>query len=573
MLTLLKRALLVLLTILSLDLNAQIDYGKQFANGKSLFLGGKYNLAMETFKPLLTYDKNNPYVEYASFYYALAAYHQNYKAVAKDMLNQIKATYPNWDKLSEVNFWLGKIQFENHDYFQGFKTFDLIKDKAFEKDIDAVKTSALSTVSDVETMRMMHEEYPKDALVAKALATLLAKNTADPDNKKLLEELIDKFKLSRAAFLPEAPKTFYKDRYAVSVLLPFMLSSLEPTTGRKRSQIVLDFYEGMKMAVDTLAAQKIDISLRIYDTERSVDKIKKYLETEELKASDLIVGPLYPEENKIVQDFSIENQINVIHPFSNSSETIGMNPYGFLFQPSAETLGRKSADYLSEHLRKKDCMIFYGPTRKDSTLAASFAAEAKEKGITLLSSEKVTSRDAAKIQGILTTATEYDEFKYPKEFTLKKDSLHSVYVATDDPLIYAKIVGAIETRNDSTVIMGSENWLDDNTIEFEKFQTLGVVMSAPNFRDTQNAHYRMFESRYLHKHRRQASNMARMGYEMMMFLGNQLKKNGVYFQDGLSASVVPGYIGQGFDYRNSRDNEIVPFIAFKAGEQKLLEKR
>src|SRR5688572_28430909 len=86
---------------------AQTDYNKQYNNAKALLRDGKYSLAMESFKPLIPYAQNNPYSEYASFYYAFAAYHQGYKAVAKDMLNQIRTLYPNWDKQGEVNFWLG----------------------------------------------------------------------------------------------------------------------------------------------------------------------------------------------------------------------------------------------------------------------------------------------------------------------------------------------------------------------------------------------------------------------------------------------------------------------------------
>jgi hypothetical protein len=60
----------------------------------------------------------------------------------------------------------------------------------------------------------------------------------------------------------------------------------------------------------------------------------------------------------------------------------------------------------------------------------------------------------------------------------------------------------------------------------------------------------------------------------MMFVGHQLKKNGVYFQDGLSeAGIIPGYIGEGFDYRFGRDNQVVPFSTFKRGEYTLIEKR
>jgi hypothetical protein len=75
-------------------------------------------------------------------------------------------------------------------------------------------------------------------------------------------------------------------------------------------------------------------------------------------------------------------------------------------------------------------------------------------------------------------------------------------------------------------------------------------------------------------HGRPAPSAALRGYEFMLFVGNQLKQNGVYFQQALrSGGVLPGYLGQGFDYRYSRDNGLVPFIAFQKGQLTLIEKR
>lgn len=567
-----RTSLVCLLALIAQVASGQIDYNRQFVNAKALFRDGKYNLAMESFKPLIPYDQSNQYAEYAAFYYSLSAYNQGYKAVAKDMLNQIRTLHPNWDKLSEVNFWLAKIHFDNRDYFQGLRMLGSIQDKKFEKDIEALKQQHLVGVTDAETLRMMHEEYPKDALIAKSLAMALSKNMADPEDKKQLEELINQFKLKRTDFIPEAPKTIHKERYSVSLMLPFMVGTLEATPGRKRNQVVLDFYEGMKMAIDTLAKQGVNISLRAYDTERNIEKIKKILETEELRNTDLIVGPFFPEENKVVQDFSQANSINIIHPFSNNTEIIAGNPYGFLFQPSAETLGRKVAAYLKA--RRGKSMVFYGTGKKDSVMAANFIQQAGELGLKILGAEKVNNKDTKKITDILATPTEFDEFKYPIQFTLKRDSLHSVFVASDDPLIYTKVVGAVQTRGDSTLLIGSENWLDDNAIDFEKYQAMGIVLAAPNFMAYRASGYKAFEKKFLRVHGRSASNLARMGYEFMLFTGNQLKKNGVYFQAGLGESgVVPGYLGQGFDYRYSHDNQVVPFITFRKGELIMIEKR
>jgi hypothetical protein len=567
--------ILVFLVSLSVSSSvlAQIDYNRQYFNAKDLFRQKKYNLAMEAFKPVIQYDKENKFVEYASYYYALSAYNQGFKAVAKDMLNQIKSLYPKWSEIEEVNFFLGKIYFENHDYFQGIKIFNAIQDKKFEKDIAATKAVHIGSINDIETLRMLHEEFPKDETIGKTLAYALSKKMTDEENAKLLETLIEKFKLNRTDYFIEAPETFMKQAYSVSVLLPFMVNTLEPTAGKKRNQVVLDFYEGMKLAADTVSKSGIPIKVRAYDTERNVEKLKRILNTEELKGTDLIVGPFFPDENKFVQEFSLANKINVVNPFSNNTEIIGNNPHAFLFQPSSETIAMKAAEYIASRTQRKHAMVFYGPNKKDSVLAANFIKTANERGVKVVASPHIANKDTKKIKEILATPTEYDEFKYPSQFTLKKDSLGCIFVASDDPLIYTEVVGAVETRADSIRIIGSENWLDDSGIDPEKFQTLGVTLAAPNFTDSNKAAYQQFFRKFVKTYGRTPSSIARMGYEFMIFFGRQLQKNGVYFQEALSsAGVVPGVLYEGFNFHNSRNNQLVPFIMFKKGELKLVDK-
>lgn len=553
---------------------AQVDFTKQYFNAKTLFREGKYNLAMETFKPLMSYDKNNQFSEYATFYYALAAYNLGYKALAKTNLNQIKTLHPAWDKMDDVNFWVGKINLEDKDYFQALKVLSTIKDKNLQQTIELIKAKSLADITDAETLKMMREEYPKDQIVATSLAKTLAKNLSNAEDKKLLESLIKEFSLKRTDFIPEAPKTFFKDIYSISVLLPFMVNTLDPTPTLKRNQNVLDLYEGMKLAVDTLAKQGIKISLRAYDTERNVEKIKKVLNTDELKNTDLIVGPFFQEECKPIVDFSLANRINVFNPLHNNSELIGINPYAFLYQPSLEALGRKSGEFLAGYARKKNCMIFYGTSRRDSVLVANFTKAASEKGLKIVSSNRLTRDGSKMVLTTLATPTEYDEYRYPKQFTLKKDSLGCIFVASDDALIYAKVISGIETRGDQIVVLGSENWIEQNTVDLEKFQNLPVVLTAPNFAGLEKPATKAFVRKYVKTHGRAPSGYANIGYELILFVGNQLKKNGVYFQEALAnGGIIPGNLTEGYNYQLGRSNELIPFVKFEEGKMKVIEKK
>ena len=569
-----KLAVFIFLTVMSTGAWSQVDYSKQYQNAKELFRQGKYNLAMETFKPLIAYDEKNQYSPYASFYYGLAAYKQGYNAVAKDMFTQIKSVHTKWDKMEEVNLWLAKIYLDDKDYFQGLKMLNGLQDKKLEETKKAIKAQALAAINDTETLQMMMEEFPKDEVVARYLARLLAQNISDEEDKKNLESLIDRFKLDRAQYIPEAPKTFFKDRYAVALLLPFMLDELDPSPGKKRNQIVLDFYEGIKLAQDSLNAAGTPIEVRAYDTQEGLNSLRQALQSDELKNTDLVIGPLFPNENKIVQEFSINNQVNVVNPFSNNSDITGANPYAYLFQPSSETLGKEAAEYIVAQARKRPCIVFSGPEKKDSVLAANFIEKANELGLKVVASRSFDKENAAGIMNILAKATEYDEFKFPSQFTLKKDSIGSIFVASDDPLIYTKVISSIETRGDSILVLGSENWIDDTAVAFEKYQNLGVTFTAPNFVSVLNPRRERFKSRYLSKYGKVPSNISQLGYEMMLFYGNQLKTNGVYFQDALNkAEFIPGHLFQGFKFQFSKNNQHVPFVKFKNGVLTLADKR
>ena len=63
--------------------------------------------------------------------------------------------------MDEVNFWIGKINLEDKDYFQGLKMLSLVQDKNLQPSIEAMKAKSISEVTDVETLKMMREEYPE----------------------------------------------------------------------------------------------------------------------------------------------------------------------------------------------------------------------------------------------------------------------------------------------------------------------------------------------------------------------------------------------------------------------------
>lgn len=574
---LLLMASFVFILLLSFNPYTQAqDFERQYKIASDFFKEGKYNLAMTAFNPLVTYDKDNHYSEYASFYYALSAYKQNYPSVARDMFIQIKKLYPTWVKMDEVNYWLATLYFEQREYFQGLLVLKSIQSPTYQEDITQLKRHFLMSMDDTETLTMMLEEHPQDAEVGRALARAISKQPYSKQDKIQLESVITKFNLNRDEFAQvDELAPLFKERYKVSLLFPFLARTLEPTTATKRNQYVLDLYHGMKLAKDTLDKQNIHVDLLAYDTEynaQDLEPLKKLLETDELKSSDLIVGPLFVQENSLVQEFSEKYKINMINPVSNRNEFLGENSFAWLYQPSNETLGVKSAEYLNAHVKNKNCIVFYGDTPDDSVMAAGFIRTAGVLGMKVVLVQEYSKESSGAITPTLATETEFDEFKNPIQFKMKRDSVGSIFIASDEPLIYSKVFSAVELRADSTIIMGNENWLLNPSLDYEKLERLHIVMAAPNFASAYNPDFIRFRKKYIQMYGVIPSYYARVGYEFTLFTGHMLGKYGVYFQKGFEQeSFIRGNLVKGYGFQQSNNNQAFSFIKFRNGELAVAE--
>jgi tetratricopeptide (TPR) repeat protein len=543
------------------------DFKRQYQSARLHFDEGRYALAFEGFKPLLVYDKNNPYPVYANFFYALSAYRLGYRALAKETLKQLTQLYPDWPSGDEARLWQAKLAFEDGDVFRALAIVGALRDEVVRSHAHRMVRYELARVEDAETLRMLLEENPDNRLVAEAAVYRSIKNFV-PTDKIYIDSVIHAHALDTAHFKVAIPAAAKKERYVVSLLFPFLAPALQPTPQPKPNQAVLHLYHGIRLAADSLAKRGVAIDLRAYDTERNPEKLKALLQTGELKNSDLLVGPLFPDEVSVVRDFSAAHRINMINPVTHNSDFAAGNPYALLFQPSHETIGRKAAAWVAANVRNRNALVYFGDAVRDSVLAFSFMREALKAGLNIRLARQVRRETAHQIVATLATPTEFDEFKNPVQFTLKRDSIGAIFVASDDPLIYTKVVNSVQTRHDSTVVVGGESWIasESNAISLENFERLGIVLWAPNHTGLHTPAYQSFVRRYMKKHGVFPSANARIGFEFMLAVGDILHRHGAYFQAGLEhEGIFTGPFDRPLAWGEAFDNQQVPFIRVSEG--------
>jgi outer membrane protein assembly factor BamD (BamD/ComL family) len=527
---------------------------KSYRNGKELFNSGKYELAMQNFSTLTRPGSNNPFVEYASFFYALSAYHADQKELAKNMLMQISQKYPDWEDVGEARLWLAKIYFEENEFSQAFEALKLIRNKELQEDAQLMKREYLNKIEDINQLKELHENNPADKDVALALAEKIRAQPLVEKDQQLMQTLVKQFNLDPERYQPQKiGESEFKDIYNIAVLLPFFTEEINKGRGVS-NQFVVDLYEGIHIGYKKLLQEGVSVNIFAYDTRRDSATTAKLLNLDEMKSMDIIIGPLYPVPSRLVSDFSQKNRINMINPISNNSQVIGNNPYSFLFRPSYETQARKAAEFASQEFDNKNSIIIYGTTQRDSILAHTYRSEAEKGGLKFEKMVKVDASDSKKVIDLISGSEETG-------YNIPLNSIGHIYVSSLDEIIIANVLNSLDSRTDRIAIMGHEEWLDYRFLSYEQLERFLVYFIAPNYVDFTQPSAELFRQKFTDEARTLPSTTAYSGYETILFAGRMLNKYGTYFQNDLDkVGNLKGEMFQGIKFQNSNDNHYVPIL-------------
>ncbi|TRX55979.1 ABC transporter substrate-binding protein [Fulvivirga sp. M361] len=563
-----KNTLFVWLLCLSI-LGISQDFQQDYLFAKNFFNEGKYKLAQEAFKPLIPKNENNPFSAYASFYYAVSAYREGFPALAKDMFLQVKQVYSKWSRIDEVNYWLGQIYFEKKAYDLAVDVLRDIKSKTIKADVSALKKHYFSQISDNDLLIELYQTYPAERELAGALATSISKQPLVNQDHDLMKEIIDRFQLTPEDFnVITIEKPVFKKEYKIAMLYPFMVKDLEPDERKKFNQFVLDIYQGVELAVDSLRGKGVSLKLYTYDTRRDEKVTQMILEKDELKGMDLIIGPFSSRLTAMVNQFSFTHRINVINPLRTDSDVIGNNPYAFLYNPSNETIGRRMGDYVIKNMDRKPGIIFYGESKSDSILAHAYKERVEKDSFNIIITKRIKKDATREILDILLvsdkklSAASSEEAK--ERYRIPPDSISHIFVASTNDLISSKVISAVETRGDSVKVMGPADWLELSLIDYDAYRRLNVMLYAPVYKVKDSEMYDAFRQAYVRKHKVAPNKYVEIGYDLMMLVGNALDKYGKYFQIGWNKEeLLEGSLTVGHRFKNSNDNHIVPLLTFE----------
>lgn len=572
-----------LLLLISIQAIAQESaWEVSFKLGRNYFMQEDYQLAVQSLKGATRQDPSNSYAPYAHFYSGVASYRlQNYY-VARFHFNDILEYYPAFKQKNEVYFWLTLSALRTQEFEDYNKYEKRVKGDTLRILIDQAREEVYRKYVADSVLLKWYNQSPTDSVAAKVWLEKEAVKERDLQDYQTMRRLISRFGWDGHPYgiITESPK---KESYKIALLMPFLLNDINKNAIDQGNQFILDFYKGLQVALKELDSAGIRLELFPYDTEASISKTEEILDLPELKSMDMIIGPVYPAPIQLVNQFSLENEINQVHPFTNNPDFI--HPFSFLFKPSTVTEGKKAATLTRFLLPDSATCFTYFSTLKDSLASESY----KETLYSMDSIYHVQVFGALKDKRnrILETFTSvYEEDKRYKpnpndpeapekryyietknnllledRLLIRNDSVQLIFVPTRDAVLASSALSTIQARYDSILIIGRDSWMDFQVITYEQLGKLPVYFMAQDYIDYSRSEYAAFRDSYYIHFYRYPSNWSIFGYELLHFYGKMLASFGTYFQLGMQQlGFIKGKIYSGFDYTNAHDNQHIPVI-------------
>lgn len=125
----------------------------------------------------------------------------------------------------------------------------------------------------------------------------------------------------------------------------------------------IEFYEGIRMALDELASQGISVELNVADvSEHTTEAVERAFESHGMAQSDFIVALLFRDAFDRAAELAKRAGVYIVNPMSTRGEICAENSYMVKIQPSMESQVRAMLDNMKAERPEAHLYILHGGT-------------------------------------------------------------------------------------------------------------------------------------------------------------------------------------------------------------------
>ncbi len=316
---------------------------------------------------------------------------------------------------------------------------------------------------------------------------------------------------------PVSPKNLAMDRpIKVGVMLPFMAGT--DTTFDydsevpARSHYVLDFYNGLLLAADTMSKQGMNLSLQVYDTQNSLFTVREKMNEVERADYDMMIGPLFQKNVEYVADELKAKGTPVVSPLSKAVD-LADRPNLVKCVPGNDAGAQEIADLLNAYYKDAKIVFTHSNSMEDREKVRQIKARLTAR------TEISFMESVVSTEGLIKRVSLTD--------VLAQDKPNVVVVFSEDKVFLSDLVTKLRSmRTLEIALVGPPKLLQIPTLEMDYLNTLKLTMTDASFVDYGDSATIQFIKEYRKRYGSEPSQMSFQGYDVAMYFLNQLWLNG-----------------------------------------------
>lgn len=294
----------------------------------------------------------------------------------------------------------------------------------------------------------------------------------------------------------------------ISFLMP-MMSDLKIAYGEKSTDsqlrtIVADFYLGAQLAIEELERKGLNIEYHVYDTKNDVETLENILENNDVKNSDLIIGPFFFDKAEIVaKEFK---DIPVITPLYSKKQSDNHQHNLIKAGLSTQTTNEALANYLVDNYHNQKIILISDFNQDNLDATASIEAILKEHNIPY---QNIKPSQNQKDKSLIYIS------KGSLQNALVKDKESWVILLCNNDSLNAEVISTYGImQNNSVRLFTTDNFKPYDRINFSNLVNLQWTFASNEFDNLNNENIDAFRENYREKNFSGPPTFAFEGYDL-----------------------------------------------------------
>ena len=330
---------------------------------------------------------------------------------------------------------------------------------------------------------------------------------------------------NHSSILNETPKEI-KSSYKVALMIPFESSRYEPKQFLAKESAgnrFANYYNGVRLALEKLESKGASFSVQVIDSEAGdfTNKLNR------LEDQDVIIGPYSRAQLKETASFCRRNEIVNVSPWQASSKIASDNPFHIQLRPNQTAYYDAMIEHALDKYDANQIFMIGRDTKTDKGRIGYFQRTALDI-LNQKSPAKPLNEYYVNVDSLINDATTYDSI-----FIQDKTNvfLFPQWSSDDESFLYSCLRKlAIEKGSNDFVVYGMPIMIDSDKITFDFFQNLDIHCTRAKWVDKKDPKVEEFRKYYFQRYKALPEDDALDGYDMMMFIGSNLMKEGKTFQ-------------------------------------------